>query len=45
MSDAVKKCGLMGTIVGSLFIFKSNYDVVLINYPELKNKKRLIYGK
>ena len=45
MSDEVKKCGLMCTVAGSLFVFKGSYDVVLINYPEPKIKERLIYGK
>lgn len=45
MSDAVKKCGLMGVAAGSLFVFKGSYRAVLINYPEPKIKERLIYGK
>ena len=45
MSDVVKKCGLMWTVAGSLFVLKDSYYVVLINYPEPKIKERLIYGK
>jgi len=45
MSNAVKKCGLLGVAAGSLFVFKGNYRAVLINYPEPKHKERLIYEK
>lgn len=45
MIHAVKKCGLMGVAAGSLFVFKGNYRAVLINYPELKHKKRLFHEK
>ena len=45
MGDAVKKCGLIGVAAGSLFVFKGNYRAVLINYPELKHKERLVYEK
>lgn len=43
MGNAVSKCGLIGVVAGSLFVFKGKYRAVLINYPERRQKDEFIY--
>jgi len=43
MGNAVSKCGLIGVVAGSLFVFKGKYRAVLINYPERRQKNEFIY--
>ena len=38
----IKKHGLVGAAVGSLFVFKGVYKAVLINYPSPTEKDALI---
>lgn len=37
----IKRCGVVGTAAGSLFVFKGKYRAVLINYPTLEQKEEL----
>ncbi len=38
------KFGIVGAAAGSLFVFKGTYRAVLINYPNIEEKKRLLAG-
>jgi imidazole glycerol-phosphate synthase subunit HisF len=40
--DLVNYFGIIGAAAGSLFVFKGKYRAVLINYPNLKEKDRLL---
>ena len=42
LGELIKKFGIIGAGAGSLFVFKGKYRAVLINYPDFKEKKRLI---
>lgn len=37
----IRKCGVVGAAVGSLFVFKGQYRAVLINYPTNQQKDEL----
>ena len=37
----IKKFGIIGCAVGSLFVFKGKYKAVLINYPKASDKYQL----
>lgn len=37
----IRKCGVIGAAVGSLFVFKGQYRAVLINYPTNQQKDEL----
>ncbi len=41
IKDLIKKCGIIGAIAGSLFVFKGRFRAVLINYPSSTDKKNL----
>jgi cyclase len=34
--------GVIGAAAGSLFVFKGKYRAVLINYPSIDDKKRIL---
>jgi len=38
----IDKCGVIGAVAGSLFVFKGKYRAVLINYPSPSEKNKLI---
>ena len=40
--DLVKRYGLIGAAVGSLFVFKGKYRAVLINYPDNYTKEKIM---
>jgi cyclase len=42
MQRLIACCGVVGAAAGSLFVFKGSFKAVLINYPELSQKLRLI---
>ena len=42
IGSVIKKHGIIGVAVGSLFVFKGKYKAVLINYPQHKDKEQLI---
>jgi cyclase len=44
ISDLIKKFGIIGASAGSLFVFKGVYKAVLINYPDLQ-EKRVMFEK
>ncbi len=41
--EVIKKHGIIGVAVGSLFVFKGIYKAVLINYPNKDEKKEIIF--
>jgi cyclase len=42
ISAAIKEFGVIGVAAGSLFIFKGKYKAVLINYPNISEKKLIL---
>ena len=42
ISELISRYGIIGAAAGSLFVFKGKYRAVLINYPDEKEKKKLI---
>ncbi len=42
IGQLINKFGIIGAAAGSLFVFKGVYKAVLINYPNLQEKKDLI---
>jgi imidazole glycerol-phosphate synthase subunit HisF len=38
----IEKVGVLGTVAGSLFVFKGKYRAVLINYPQPAAKEELV---
>ena len=42
IQDAVQKYGSIGISCGSLFVYKGSRNAVLINYPNLEDKIKLI---
>lgn len=42
ISSLIKAVGVVGSAVGSLFVFKGIYKAVLINYPSHDDKERII---
>lgn len=42
IGKVINRHGIIGVAAGSLFVFKGIYRAVLINYPNLKEKKNLI---
>lgn len=42
MGKAIEKFGIIGCAAGSLFVFKGKYKAVLINYPNLEDKQKLL---
>jgi len=38
----IRTCGVVGASAGSLFVFKGNYKAVLINYPNIMKRDKLI---
>lgn len=41
----INKFGIIGCSAGSLFVFKGKYKAVLINYPNTKEKRKIIGAK
>ncbi|EOI6869233.1 imidazole glycerol phosphate synthase subunit HisF [Yersinia enterocolitica] len=42
ISSLITEVGVIGSAVGSLFVFKGIYKAVLINYPSYEDKERII---
>ncbi|USU14146.1 AglZ/HisF2 family acetamidino modification protein (plasmid) [Sphingomonadaceae bacterium OTU29THOMA1] len=42
LASVIERIGTVGVAAGSLFVFKGKYRAVLINYPQLDAKERLI---
>jgi len=41
INKVIKKFRIIGCAAGSLFVFKGKYKAVLINYPNIKDKRKL----
>ena len=42
ISELIRRFGVIGAAAGSLFVFKGVYRAVLINYPSLDARDRVI---
>ncbi len=42
IAELIRALGLVGAVAGSLFVFKGAYKAVLINYPNMAEKDRLV---
>ena len=42
IEELVRKFGVIGAAAGSLFVFKGVYRAVLVNYPSIKDRDRLL---